>query len=222
MDFFPKIKVKIFINTHFKRLENFPHLPYNCAMSQKNISELQTALHYLNMGELKDVCEHLHIPFSGKKGEVIRRILYFLKSGEILTSPLIPAVSKAKKGVAYPLSPKTLILLGSYKNDQNTRLFMQKLVGTHFHFTAFGQDWIKEQWLAGTPPTYQEFANFWQREYETRQKRTATPKKEWAYLNFIQHYLEKNPNAKRKEIADAWKKERLAQVKKAQKILRSY
>lgn len=191
-----------------------------CSLSSKNLAELEEALNYMLMEELKEICESLNIPCSGKKGELIKRILHFVISGKILTPKGIPATSKAKKGEIYPLTFNTLILSGSYKNDLNTRLFMQKLVGKHFHFTAFGQDWIKEQWLAGTPPTYKEFAIFWQREYEARKKKTANPKKEWAYLNFIQSYLVKTPNAPRNEITDAWEKERRGQAKKAKSLLK--
>lgn len=96
---------------------------------------------------------------------------------------------------------------------------MKSLVGNHFHFTAFGQDWIKERWLARKPPTYRQFADFWQKEYKARQKKPAAPKKEWAYINFTRALIQKNPNATRKEISAGWKKERLAQVQKAKDLL---
>lgn len=192
------------------------------SLSTKDFGVLEKALNYMIMEELKETCESLGIPSSGKKGEIILRILHFVNSGKILTSKNIPAASKAQKGVNYPLKPNTLILSGSYKNDLNTRLFMQKLVGEHFHFTAFGQDWIKEQWFAETPPTYKEFASFWQKEHEARKKSVAKPKKEWAYLNFTQSYLAKAPHAAREEIINAWGKERRLQVRIAKALLKQF
>ena len=190
------------------------------SFSLKDLEELKIALNYMLVSELKKVCERLHIACFGKKGDVIRQIIHFVSSGKTLSPQTIPDRSKAKKGTNYPLAPTTLILLGSYKNDLQTRLFMKRLVGEHFHFTAFGQDWIKSRWLQGNPPTYREFAHFWQKEYEARKKRPATPKKEWAYLNFIQQYLAKHPKGSKQEIAKAWQKERLLQARKADTLLK--
>lgn len=189
-------------------------------LSPKDLQNLETALNYMLMGELKAVCAHYNITCFGKKGEIIKQILHFVKSGKNLTPQSIPEVSKAKKGTTYSLHPNAPILMGSYKNDENTRNFMKKLIGEHFHFTSFGQDWIKDRWLSGKPPTYQEFADFWQKEYATRKQKPARPKKEWAYLNFTQRYLRDVPDASRKEIAEAWKKERILQMKKAKELLK--
>lgn len=191
-------------------------------MSSKNLAELEVALNYMLMEELKEVCGSLNLPHAGKKGEVVRRILHFVKVGKVLGTKSLPAVSKAIRGESYPLRAETLILSGSYKNDLGTRLFMQKLVGEHFHFTAFGQDWIRGRWMAGRPPSYREFADFWQGELAARRDKRAEPKKEWAYLNFSQSYLAKVPHASRGEIVEAWKKKRLVQANKAKALLKKF
>ncbi len=61
-----------------------------------------------------------------------------------------------------------MILKGSYKNDLKTRLFFKNIVGDHFHFTAFGIDWINEKWMEGNPPTYRDYATMWQSEVDRR------------------------------------------------------
>ena len=76
------------------------------SLFSKNLAELEKALNYMLMEELKEICESLSIPCSGKKGEIIKRILHFLTSGKILAPKGIPATSKAKKGEIYPLTPK--------------------------------------------------------------------------------------------------------------------
>lgn len=140
-------------------------------------------------------------------------------TGEILQPKKIPTISKAETGKKYPLKPDTLILYGAYKNDLTTRNFFKKLIGEHFHFTAFGQDWIAKRWQQGKPPTYSEFAKAWQKEYLKRKSSKANPKKEWAYLNFLQRFLTQHPNASKQQLALAWKKERNKQAKNAMWVL---
>jgi hypothetical protein len=187
-------------------------------LNEKDLELLQGALHYLHMSELKMACASLKLPFQGQKGEIIQCIMTFLRTGEVIKSPPLPEVSKAKNMLS-TLSPKSLILSGSYKNDLPTRTFLKTLVGDHFHFTAFGQDWIKNRWRNGNPPTYAEFASFWEKEYEQRKTRKATPKKEWAYINFLQQYGQKNPSFSKQHFLKEWERYRTQQVQIAQIIL---
>lgn len=171
------------------------------------------------MGELKDICLKLNISDKGKKGPIIARILYFVEIGKVIMEPKIPEISKAKRGHVYPLSPDGLILKGAYKNDLKTREFFKKLVGRHFHFTAFGIDWVNDRWLEGKPPTYQEFAAMWQTEYEKDKQAKRPPKEEWAYINFTQRFIVSHPDAPRAEIMGAWEMERQRQKEMVNKIL---
>jgi hypothetical protein len=191
------------------------------SISKKDLGQLKEAIFYMNMSELKQACINLNLSHSGMKLDRIRRILAFIEKGEVIKTKALPSISKAKKKEIYPLAPTTRILSGNYKNDLKTRLFMKKLVGPHFHFTAFGQDWMRKRWMAGDPPTYAEFAVYWQKEYESRKNKKATPKQEWAYLNFIQRYLKKHPKASRCEITEKWEEVRETKAKKAQSILDS-
>jgi hypothetical protein len=71
------------------------------------------------------------------------------------------------------------------------------------------------RWMQGKPPTYAEFAKMWQQEFTRRQNTVATPRQEWAYLNFMQRFQKASPNASRKEMTMAWKKTRAEQAAKA-------
>jgi hypothetical protein len=97
------------------------------------------------------------------------------------------------------------MLYGTYKNDVATRNFFKQIIGNHFHFTAQGVDWLREQWLKGTPPTYADFANEWQAEYERNKTQKRPPKQEWAYIRFVQEYMQQSPHASKKEVTSAWK-----------------
>ncbi len=170
--------------------------------------KLEESIYYLHVEELKELCTKLSLSLKGKKGELVHRIIHFAKTGEKVISIKFPEASCAKRDIVYKISKDSLILKGAYKNDLKTRLFFKEIIGQHFHFTAFGQDWTMGRWLEGSPPTYLEFANMWQQEYEYRKKHKVSPKTEWAYLSFIQRYINKFPNAARKGISESWHKER--------------
>jgi hypothetical protein len=134
----------------------------------------------------------------------------------------MPEISKAKKNQQYPLKPETLMLIGSYKNDAKTRAFFKQLIGPHFHFTSFGIDWINARWKAGNPPTYQEFADMWQYEYQKRKKQPVEPKKEWALINFMQCYAVEHPYASKEEAMKAWKIARAEKVAFVHRMLKKF
>lgn len=176
------------------------------AFTNKDLETLFEALHYLKMAELRDILKSFQLPHKDKKPLLIDRIVLFLKTGDCLPSPTIPKHVYAPKGYKRHLSPEEPIYYKTYKSDLETRLFFKQLIGAHFHFTAYGNDWLEEQWLEGKNPTFQDYADFWQAEHLRRKTSPADPKKEWAYLNFCQKYLQKHPNAPRKDMMSEWKK----------------
>lgn len=194
-----------------------PNLIYH--LTKNDREDLFDSLNYMKVSEIKNFCHSHSIPISGKKGALIERIKQFLNTGKISQPTLLPGISKAKKEKKYPLNPNTLILHGSYRNDLKTRTFFQKIIGPHFHFTAFGQDWIASRWQKGNPPTYGQFAKAWQNEFLHRKTIEANPKKEWAYLNFMKRFLKEHPQSTRNDIAKAWEKTRSEKVRKAKNIL---
>lgn len=176
--------------------------------NEQQLTSLKAALLFFHVAELRDLCLQLSLPKVGTKISLVCRIVHFVSTGQIITEPPVPAVSRAKRGVVYALKPETLMLKGAYKNDLKTRIFFKSLIGGHFHFTAFGIDWLHERWLNGNPPTYQEFADMWQAEYDRRKKYGSTPKEEWAYIKFTQNFLQENVYATREMLNAAWEKER--------------
>lgn len=177
-------------------------------LTDQEIQVLKNSLTFLHVGELRDLALRLSLVDKGNKMELILRVLHFLQTGTKLTAPKFPENSCAKRGQIYPLQPSGLMLKGAYKNDLKTRLFFKELLGEHFHFTAFGIDWLNERWMQGDPPTYQEFADMWKQEYERRKSTAVAPKEEWAYINFVQNFLKHAPEASRATIHHAWECER--------------
>lgn len=179
----------------------------NLFLTTEKTAQFFHSLHFLSVASLKEICITLRINQKGRKIDLINQIFSFITTGKLIKNKKIPNNSCAKKGVIYPISPHGLMLKGAYKNDLKHRLFFKALIGNHFHFTAFGIDWLNDRWLAGNPPTYQEFGNMWQNEYEERKKVKAPPKAEWMFIRFCQNLIKQFPNATQREILASWKKE---------------
>lgn len=192
-----------------------------CApITLEELAELKEALLFLHVSEIKELALKLKLPIDGTKMKLIERIIHFLKNGEIQQSVPMPKISCTEKGRIHSLHLKAPMLKGAYKNDLATRNFFKSIIGDHFHFTVSGIDFLNERWLAGNPPTYEEFVIFWQSAYEQRSKQRPAPKAEWAYINFTQSFLEDNPGASKKAIISAWERartERLLLVKQIMK-----
>jgi hypothetical protein len=193
---------------------------HRALLDEQEQLQLFQALHYMKMAELKQSCSLLSIPDVGKKSELINRIMQYVQKGIILETPPIPAQSKSAHHPPQPLHPGALMLYGSYKNDAQTRAFFKTVVGPHFHFTAFGIDWLAHRWQEGDPPTYQEFARYWQEEYTRRKQDTPEPKKEWAYIRFLQRMQQENPHYPKGDLLSAWKKLQAAQAQQAYILLK--
>lgn len=171
-------------------------------MLLQKLIELKESLYFLHIAELKDLANRLSLLDKGKKLELIIRIIHFLQTGEKLVTLKIPAISCAKDKNLL-LLPTSLMLKGAYKNDLKTRLFFKSIIGDYFHFTAFGIDWLNERWMEGSPPTYQEFADMWKLKYQRRKENPVVPKSEWAYINYVQSYYNKTPDAPCEEVMKA-------------------
>jgi hypothetical protein len=188
-------------------------------LTQEEQELLFEDLYFLTMQELRELSVHFGLSKKGKKAFLIDALKQFLSTGQILHEPQIPSVSRARPRQSIPLAPDSLILKGSYKNDLKTRLFMKSLIGPHFHYTAYGVDWINERWLKGEPPTYEEFARAWQEEYRATQTSKRPPKKEWALINFVQEYQKRHPQASKEETLQAWKDIRALKAQRVKESL---
>jgi hypothetical protein len=183
---------------------------------------LRELLAHMHIAELKETLLSLRLsPIGFNKQELIDRLVHFKRAGVELAPQEIPLISKGRSGHEVPIKPEAIMLYRVYKNDHATRGFFRKLIGQHFHFTAYGIDWLREQWIAGKPPTYAEFAHEWQSEYERNKIEKRPAKQEWAYIRFVQEYGLIHPEAKNSEINDAWKIWRTKAVVQARALLNS-
>lgn len=183
-------------------------------LREESLQELHNDLYFLKMGELKKLCLLYELQPCSTKEAIIAQLYAFLGSGLKMESQPLPDQSRAKKGEFPSLARDSLMLKGAYKNDARTLAFFKELIGRHFHFTAYGIDWLNDRWKKGNPPTYADFARMWQEEYEKRKASPAPLKKEWALLTFLKNYKESRPMATKTEAILAWHVEREAAVKR--------
>lgn len=115
------------------------------------LDQLHCSLHYLHVSELKTCCENFNLSVKGKKLDLINGIIHFLQTGEKLNLRKYPSISLTKNKDTCILKPDALMLKGAYKNDLKTRLFFKGIIGEHFHFTAFGVDWLENRWMETHP-----------------------------------------------------------------------
>ncbi len=180
-------------------------------LSSQERDALFESFYVLTMGQLRTVCKYFGLIDTGKKVFLIESLKQYLLTGVELQPQAFPAGSCAQKGEKAELSRDALILFGRYKNDLKTRLFMKKLVGDRFHFTAAGNDWMHERWAQGKPPTYGEFAVWWQTEGQLQRPL----KKEWAFLNFVGQ----RSDLSRTEVMRLWKQHQVQTYMQVQKVL---
>lgn len=169
---------------------------------------IREALLFLKVSELRALSLSLGFVMTGKKEQLINRLLHFLKTGALLESVPFPPSAYAPKGYRAVLAKEARMFYKTHRHDLKTRLFFKQLIGPHFHFTAFGIDWLEGRWRVGKPPSYQEFAVMWEAEYQKRKMCPAPPKQEWAFIRFSQAFRERFPDTPRSRLLAAWMNQR--------------
>lgn len=178
------------------------------------------SIYYLKVSELQEACGVLGLPASGAKGALIERVLNHVGI-ESESSRAISAGREARfPKYRGPLSPSSHILPGYFTNGSTTRARMKQLVGSHFSFTNYGMEWIREQWLSQRYPTFRQYADYWQTEYERRQNGGAFESLPTnARVLFFRD--QKGSGMSKNELDAAWKTERERHVTTARRILGS-
>ncbi|MEL6224163.1 MAG: SAP domain-containing protein [Cyanobacteria bacterium J06627_8] len=188
-------------------------------MNEANACQLAESIYYLKLDELRLICQSLSLPERGAKGMLVKRVLNAVG----VVSEDVRAISAGREikfpGYRGPLKPEQYILPGHYTNGSRMRTKLKTLIGEHFHFTNYGMEWIRERWRTKQYPTFEEFATFWQQEYERRQsggefESLATN----ARVRFFRALEGKGLT--RNQLEAAWQAERLRHVKLVSSILK--
>ncbi|MEM0911360.1 MAG: hypothetical protein AAGJ37_10325 [Pseudomonadota bacterium] len=198
----------------------------NC-LSESEFQILEKAIYFLKVDELKHICGELECSASGQKQDIIDAILQAVKSAprktkNVLSQPnaLQSIQAKRRSDDQSRKDPDVFIIPGKYTNNRVQREKFKQLIGGHFSFTSFGMDWIKQQWEKGKYPSYDEFAAFWQAEYERRKKGGSfTSKATLQRVTFFREMKGKYPS--KTALESAWKEKREEQASIALSLLQS-
>lgn len=172
--------------------------------SSISVSDFRNFYWYKN--ELMKFCASHDIPTHGMKHELCVRIEQFLKTGTVPKKKPSnkPAFSFQRTG---PLTLSTPVD-ETYRCNEETREFFKSIIGSHFHFTAHLQAYIKANRDRGL--TYSNLAEEWQAEFERRKDKNykAPIMKTWEYNQFTRDFLDDKQNKGKsiKDAATAWKK----------------
>lgn len=176
--------------------ETTPSMPSSLAhLSPAEQQQLLDDLNYLNMAEIREICEKHKIPYvicvetpDGKsrktgerdrKGVVLERLRLFLRTGRVGQETCFPADVVRFDAATKELVANDRLFYGRYdKNNRQMVALLKSLTKGAFQNGAVARILAREFWAAGKAPTFQEFAAAW---LKTRAEHTR-PNPEWAFL----------------------------------------
>lgn len=174
----------------------------------KNIPIADLGNYYWLKSELVDFCIKYGLPTGGRKLEILARIEAFLQSGEIIKPNVVilgakPDSAKGKSARSdEPLTLDTPVV--NFKSDQRTREFFKSVIGPHFHFTAYLNDFMRGR----DDLTYGDLVHEWLAEYERRKDRNYKPPimKSCEYNQFVRDFFAdaRNQGKPLREAVAAW------------------
>ncbi|MEO0895063.1 MAG: DUF6434 domain-containing protein [Bacteroidota bacterium] len=179
-------------------------------MEKPIITSIVSSEDFLNWYWLKEemvlMCQHLNLPYSGRKFELRDRIAYALEH----EGKLLPAAPSPKKHSSFnwakeELSPQTIIT-DNVSFGPNFRRFMKAQIGSKFSCHSDFMDWVK----ANPGKTLQDAVIKWV-ELEER-KKDPSFKREIAANNmlaqYVRDFMAHHPESTLKEVLSIWKKKK--------------
>jgi hypothetical protein len=135
-------------------------------------------LNYLNLQEIRAVCDRHGIPYrivveagggrirttrdTDRKPVVLQRVRHLLATGEVLAATCLPA-HIVREGAPPPdLGPTDRLYYRWYnKTYEPVMHLLKELTGGRFENGALARVLIMELWTSGQAPTFAEFADAW-------------------------------------------------------------
>jgi len=140
-------------------------------------SERQQALlddlNYLNLAELRSLCDRFKIPYRitagtkvtqdvDRKPVVVARVRHFLLTGEVADPTVLPAEIVRAGRPPEVLRPSDRLYYRWYnKTYEPVMRLLAELTGGRFRNGALARVLAMEFWTAGQAPTFREFAAAW-------------------------------------------------------------
>ena len=151
--------------------------------------------YYFLKEELKDFCRNEGLKVSGSKGDLEKRILYYLSSGEELKESDIKAYStQATSEIS--LDSK---LGENFKCSEDKREFFEKEIGKSFRFKVKFQKWLK----ANPDKTYGDAIDAYYEIQNSKEK--AEIGKQFQYNQYMRDFFENNCDKSLDDAIKCWK-----------------
>lgn len=157
---------------------------------------------YWLKSELVAFCRANHLPVSGSKSELTKRIAHFLDTGERLAPT--PAKKKVKADPMPTTFTRATVIGEGWRCTQVLRAFFEQEVTIKFHFNGFMRDFITN---SGVGHTLDEAIEGWL-ESKRQPKGSSEIGRQFEYNRHIRAFFEANPNASREDAISAWKAKR--------------
>ena len=172
-------------------------------MLDKNfITTFKESIYFLKIEELKSVLTYFKLSTSGGKKDLIARIFNHLDIHDADDSQVTRNLPSAHPENA---SVETHIMPKHYTNGREYREKFELMIGSHFTFTSYGMEWIRDCWGNGIYPSYQDFADYWSKEYDRR--KNGGPYK-GPMTNRRVEFFKENSGMTKAELEELWASER--------------
>ena len=153
--------------------------------------------YYYLKEELVAFCKQNHLPTTGGKEELTKRIAHYLETGKVLQ----PKKSKPKKASAVKELDKDTLIEEEFVCSEVHRAFFKTYIGSSFSFNVAFQKWLKTH--AGA--TYGEAIAAYHKILEEKRQTKTTIDKQFEYNTYIRDFFEENKGRSLQEAIKCWK-----------------
>jgi hypothetical protein len=151
--------------------------------------------YYFLKEELKDFCRSEGLKVSGSKGDLEKRILHYLSTGEKLKESNSNRY-RAQTSLEISLDSK---LGENFKCSEDKRVFFENEIGKTFRFKVKFQKWLK----ANPDKTYRDAIDAY---YEIQNSKEKTQiDKQFQYNQYIRDFFEDNDDKSLDDAIKCWK-----------------
>ncbi|GHT80084.1 hypothetical protein FACS189467_1260 [Bacteroidia bacterium] len=151
--------------------------------------------------ELIAFCKSVGISAVGGKRELADKIVHYLQTGTIAKNTVRKTYTSHFDWNTATLSLDTVIT-DNYKNSENVRAFMTKIIGTHFHFNVAFQQWTKLHIGATLGDAVAEWQRIYEQKKDKHYKTDILPQCE--YNAYIRDFLADNKDLTLKDAIKCW------------------
>lgn len=161
----------------------------------RNLSADEFGQYYFLKEELKNFCRAEGLKVSGSKGDLERRIIHYLRTGEEIGEPAGKRHSTENPCEITPDSK----LGENFRCSEDKREFFEKEIGKSFKFKVNFQKWLK----ANPDRTYRDAVEAY-REIQSSTEKTEIGR-QFQYNQYIRDFFEDNDGRSLDDAIRCWK-----------------